>query len=659
LTRRKPRLPARLGRIGWRAAVFWTAAALTLAAELAFVLRRFRIFGGAVPRPDILDAPGETAAFAAALLLSQLFLLFLAWRAVARLHRRREGPRFAFDFLFLALAAAGLAVAAKAKLFGYFSDELSLDLIRALGGALGGALVYAMDEALWLMAGLVPPGILYLLLRRRLDFGPEPRPSPPPRRLWLAWLLLPPVLFWAGNVGDARRALDRFSAPWLLYVALDAVTDLDRDGYGLFARPRDLFPLDPARHPFALDVPGNGIDEDGYGGDFHYAASPEPAPRFAGTRRHVILIVLESARADAVGKKWGGRLVAPNLIAMAAAGSAAPEAYSHFAVTAASLKSIFAGQVAPAPGGPSLFRDFKRAGYRVGVLSSQSEAFGGVAATAAMRENSDIFRDAKALARGPRPRIGEDVSLLVDAKVLLREMDRHFGDPRGWAQPTFLYFNLQAPHFPYYRPGTPDLLPGRPIPRGRVSAANRQWVRRTYWNAIAYADWQVGQVAARLKALGVYEKSVVVVVGDHGEELFENGFLGHGQLLNRLQTQVPLVFSTPGVAIPRPAGLADLRGLVLRAAGAEIAAPAGGRSVFQYTGSLDRPGLVGLIHEDGSRTILSVSDGEIRSEETGERARYGDLPAGHPLRIRADRVAAAWARHRWQHHLDSRRRAGG
>lgn len=591
-----------------------------------------------------------------ALILSQLFLLFAAWRGLARLHGRREGPRFAFDFLFLTLAVAGLALAAKAKLFGYFSDALSLDLIRALGGgSLGGALVYAADEILWLVAGLLPALLLYLALRRLLDFGPEPPLSYPPRRLWWIWLLLPPILLWAASVGDARRSLERFSSPWLLYSALDEATDFDRDGFGAFARPSDPSPLDESRHPFALDVPGNGIDEDGFAGDLRYAASTEPEPRFAAQRRHVVLIVLESTRADAVGKRWQGRLVAPNLTAMAAGGSAAPEAYSHFGITAASLGSIFSGRAAPAPGGPSLFRDFGRAGYRIGVLSSQSEDFGGVAAAAAMREHSHVFADAKALTPGRRPRFGEDVSLLVDGKILLKEMDRHFGQAAGWSRPTFLYLNLQPAHFPYHRPGTPELLPGRPIPRGQVSAANRLWVERTYWNAVAYADWLVGQVEARLKRLGVHDETVLVVVGDHGEELFENGYLGHGQLLNRLQTQVPLVISRPGIAIPRPAGLADVRPLVLRAAGADLPIREGGEPVFQFTGSLERPRTIGTVASGGLWTTIELATGEVSNgRETG---RYGELAAGSGLRNQADQVATAWARHRWQHHLDSRRRS--
>ena len=79
----------------------------------------------------------------------------------------------------------------------------------------------------------------------------------------------------------------------------------------------------------------------------------------------------------------------------------------------------------------------------------------------------------------------------------------------------------------------PRFLPGRLAKRSEIKAANRAMVERTYWNAAAYADWLVGQVIARLKAQGVYDRTLILVTGDHGEALFEDGFLGHGHVINR------------------------------------------------------------------------------------------------------------------------------
>ena len=62
--------------------------------------------------------------------------------------------------------------------------------------------------------------------------------------------------------------------------------------------------------------------------------------------------------------------------------------------------------------------------------------------------------------------------------MLLREFDRRLGRPEAWARPHFLYFNFQSAHFPYSDPGMDRILPGEPIPRGEISAGNRDWVAR-------------------------------------------------------------------------------------------------------------------------------------------------------------------------------------
>ena len=74
-----------------------------------------------------------------------------------------------------------------------------------------------------------------------------------------------------------RYGLKKKSSYELISTILNQITDIDRDGYGLFDFPTDSSPLDPVIYPGALDRPDNGIDEDGYGGDFHWI-TPEPDP---------------------------------------------------------------------------------------------------------------------------------------------------------------------------------------------------------------------------------------------------------------------------------------------------------------------------------------------------------------------------------------------
>jgi hypothetical protein len=657
----------RLGRrkVGIGLPLFLFVALSTLLAELALAERQIPLFGRDFRRFHTLDTPIEILAFLSALLAAQLFLALLLFWIMRRLHGRKgRAPLFYFNYLFLVVTAAAAVLAAKFRILSYFSEAISIQVIRNLGGgSLVQASLYVLDDATFLFVGLGLAILLYVLLFRALGLrgaaAPTARtPARPRFRILLAAApFVALLLFEADKAGDARQALDRFIAPYLLYAALDEATDFDRDGYSLFSHQRDAAPFDPARHPFALDIPNNGVDEDGFAGDFLYGggAEPLPTPSFPGHRKHVVLLVLESTRADALTARWGGRRVAPNLAALAEHGSSAPEAYSHVGFTRDSLKSLFTGRLDPVDDRQSLFRDFRRNGYRVGVISGQSEDFGEIAAAVGMRENSDVYVDAKTQQGGGTWSFRRDITLLLDGRILLREMDRHFGSRDDWHRPTFLYVNIQAAHFPYVFPGTPQFIPGSPIPRSEIRFANRRWVARSYWNAIAYGDWVVGRIVARLKALGVYDDSVVVVLGDHGEELFENGYLGHGQVLNRLQTQIPLIFSQAGVAIPRPVGLSDLRALILASAGADVPALPRNHIVFQYIGTLDRPSSIAMVEPGGIWTWLDLQTEETWSSDGRERGFFRDLPAGNRLRARANRLVYLWARQRWIKRLSSGR----
>ena len=632
---------------------------VTLIAELLLAERKYGIFGGGFGQSRVLDTPLELGAFLAGVLLCHGLILFLLYRLVRRLHRgKADTPLFHFNYAFLVGGGTIALLVAKYQALAFFSDAMSLQIVRNLGGgSLVNALLYSLSEVGLILLALGGAALFYfvalLVLRGRWR---RVAPLPDfyrPGRLHLALLFAatPFVLFAMNRVDDARSAAVRFNGVLAFSTLLDEASDFDRDGWSLFSHPLDRQPFDSSRHPYALDLPGDGIDQDGFGGDFAFSgeAADAASPVIAGRRRNVVLIVLESTRADAIGRRVDGRSITPVLDSMAATGSSARAAYSHVGFTTFSLQSLFTGELAPVDDRQSLVRDFLANGYRVGVFSGQGEDFGDTAALAGLRR-AQIYVDAASLREERSYSSGSLASLAVDGKLLLREFDRRLGRAEAWARPTFLYVNLQSAHFPYYEPMMDRILAGEPISRGEIGAANRGRVERTYLNAIAYNDRLIGALMRRLRRLGVLDDTLVVVTADHGESLFDDGFLGHGHMLNEQQTRIPFIMSQSGVAIPPVIGLADMRGLILAAAGANLPPQRSG-AVFQYLGTLDRPGSIGTVDAAGGRTIFNLFDESVWTSRTGRWTAYAELGADSPDKRAADAVIDEWARQRWLRHL--------
>jgi hypothetical protein len=650
-------------RASWAAAARFTLPGVMLVAtifELLLAERKYALFGGGFGMSQALDTPLEIGAFVAGLLLCQLVVFLLLYRGLRRLHRKRpDSPLFHFNFLFLVGGGWLAILVAKYEALAFFSDAMSFQIVRNLGGgSLTDALLYSLSEAgLMLIGGglalVFYAAVRFFFRRRWREAAVLPDYWRPTRRQWLALLLATPmVLFVVNRVDDARAALSRFNSVTAVSFVLEEATDFDRDGYSLFSYPIDGQPFDGNRYPYALDIPGDGIDQDGLAGDFQFSGTA-PQPQLpvipAAHRPNVILIVLESTRSDMIGSRLDGRSITPTLDALAAHGSVAPRAYSHVGFTTASLQSLFTGTLAPVDDRQSLVRDFLANGYEVGTFSGQAEDFGNTANLVGLRRGQ-IFVDGTQLKDQRSGAFAAQGSLIIDGKVVLREFDNRLGNPAAWQRPHFLYFNLQSAHFPYFFPGMDQVLPGTPIARGDINAGNRDHVTQTYRNAVAYDDRLIGMLVERLRRLGVLDNTILVVTADHGESLFDDGFLGHGHMLNEQQTRIPFIISAPGVAMPPVIGLDDMRALILRAAGAEVAPPSG-QPIFQFLGTLDRPGAIGTIAANGHRLVFDFFQETLRDSATGQSRRYADLAPGSQEKSAADALLNEWARQRWLRHL--------
>ncbi len=84
----------------------------------------------------------------------------------------------------------------------------------------------------------------------------------------------------------------------------------------------------------------------------------------------------------------------------------------------------------------------------------------------------------------------------------------------------------------------------KPFPPEKESSDKESAISR-YDAKLAYLDREIGKLIDQLKSLGLYENTVIAVVGTHGEELGEHGGWGHGTTVYNEQIHVPLIVKLP------------------------------------------------------------------------------------------------------------------
>lgn len=115
----------------------------------------------------------------------------------------------------------------------------------------------------------------------------------------------------------------------------------------------------------------------------------------------------------------------------------------------------------------------------------------------------------------------------------------------------FVYY--YATHADYEHPEEHSVY--LPEIKGRVDFSSESLLKKEnqiklinrYKNAIHFVDSELGRMVDGLKELGVWDNTILVFTGDHGEEFFEKGRFGHNSALNIYQTKVPMLIHIPGM----------------------------------------------------------------------------------------------------------------
>ena len=115
-------------------------------------------------------------------------------------------------------------------------------------------------------------------------------------------------------------------------------------------------------------------------------------------------------------------------------------------------------------------------------------------------------------------------------------------------QPWFLYVHAMGPHEPYTPPPPYDTkFP--PEHEGRNEEETKVLHEKSLYDGeIAYTDAQFGRLVESLKARGLYDSSLIIVLSDHGEQFMEHGEMSHGRSLFEEEISIPLLVKLPGMA---------------------------------------------------------------------------------------------------------------
>ena len=636
--------------------------------ELALLHVKYDIFTGGFLQPHSYRTLPERAIFLLLTLWYDFFLcgiLASLWFYTAdRLNK--FGIIIYYGFTVIVLLAMGIWLGLKFKVLSYFNDTINYQIIRNLGGgSLREGLLYASNEIALFVGIMAIIIIVFIAIARLLtnhefvrDYHQQSTETKTFKRLLITLGVITPFLtYFISENHFLRYGLQKKTSYHLVSSVLDTLTDFDGDGYGLLGYPKDPALFDAQIYPGAMDIPGNRIDEDGIMGDaVLMPLKPDPLraiePR-AG--KHIVLIVLETARFDLLEQQVNGRYVAPVLREIARNGTSVEYAYSHTGYTTTSLMAIFNRELINHDHRLRLIDYLQKSGYGISIISGQDESFGDIAKNTGMTNSGVYYFDARTAIKDRVFPSKDPGSLRLSEERVVAQFQQRFNE-LDLDKPQFIYINFQAAHFPYSHPNMQKILIDDFIPRSEIRAENRERVAETYWNAIANADWAVGQVVEALKRYDLYDQTTLVILGDHGESLFEDGFLGHGHAINDAQTHIPLVFNDPNIEVREAIGQVDVAEMAIRSAfGLPNQWFDQDKTVFQLVGNLKLPALIGHVQYGGDRIVFDFRSEQAFLSELQQWKPYQDWLKDPQQKERMTHIIREWENLKW-HEFEYRQR---
>jgi arylsulfatase A-like enzyme len=262
------------------------------------------------------------------------------------------------------------------------------------------------------------------------------------------------------------------------------------------------------------------------------------SPTISDKKSNVVLIIIDTIRADRLGCYGYPIATSPNIDALASEGMLFEQAVTCAPVTLPSVSAIltstypainnvrYNGKFFLSDASVTLAEILRDNGYETGAFIGGfplDSRFG-------VDQGFDIYDDdfSRSTDRRPRQWIGHETE---DFERTAAEVNERVFD---WLESVkdekfFLMAHYFDPHWPYEAPA--------PYNDGSGDAYNSE---------IAYTDEHVGKLIAKLEELGLKDDTLIVLTGDHGESLGAHGEPTHGDYLFDTTIRVPLIFQHEG-----------------------------------------------------------------------------------------------------------------
>jgi hypothetical protein len=351
-------------------------------------------------------------------------------------------------------------------------------------------------------------------------------------------------------------------------------------------------------------------------------------------------------------KQFNGKYVAPVMREIAKEGTSIKYAYSHTGYTTTSTKAIFNRSLVKNKDTIGVIGFLQSAGYQISIISGHDESFGNVAAEVGMKNEGVNFFDARIAIDDRVFPSKEEGSLRLSEERIVEQFQTRVNQS-DFTRPQFFYLNLQAGHFPYFSPKMTKRIFNDPIPRSEIKEENKDWLSATYWNAIANDDWAVGKIIDELKDRKLLDQVTIVILGDHGESLFNDGFLGHGHAINDSQTKIPLISNDPNIVVDdEPIGQVDIAEITIRSAlGLTNHWANKDKVVFQLVGNLFEPALIAHVKKGGVRTLFDFRSEQVFFSDLNLWKPYKDALLDPLYKDRVVNLIREWEDLRWREHM--------